>query len=87
MYLDIDGGRGEGGGQILRSGLALSCITGRPVRIYNIRQNRRVPGLGAQHVAAARILQKMSGARAEGIRRGAAEVRFAPGDVTDTDAE
>lgn len=83
MYLEIDGGYGEGGGQMVRSGLALSCITGRPVRIFNIRKNRRIPGLGAQHVTTARILQKMSGARVEGAEKGSTEIRFAPGDVTD----
>ncbi|RNJ74636.1 MAG: RNA 3'-phosphate cyclase [Nitrosopumilus sp. D6] len=85
MYLEIDGGYGEGGGQIVRSGLALSCITGQPVRIFNIRKNRRIPGLGAQHVTTARILQKISGAQVAGAERGSTEIKFAPGDMTDMD--
>ena len=50
----LDGGEGEGGGQILRTALSLSAITGRPFRIDRIRENRLKPGLRPQHLAAVR---------------------------------
>jgi RNA 3'-terminal phosphate cyclase (ATP) len=46
--IDIDGSYGEGGGQILRTSLSLSAITGHPIRINNIRAGREKPGLAAQ---------------------------------------
>lgn len=79
--LEIDGARGGGGGQIVRSALALSCITGRPVRIGGIRAGRPVPGLMPQHLTAARIMQQVTGARTEGCRRGSASLGFWPGRV------
>jgi hypothetical protein len=48
----IDGSKGEGGGQILRTSLALSAITGKPFRAINIRARRRKPGLMRQHLTA-----------------------------------
>jgi len=60
--LKIDGSYGEGGGQILRTALSLSCLTGTPFCISNIRRGRRKPGLMPQHLAAARAIQAVSGA-------------------------
>ena len=48
----IDGSAGEGGGQVLRSSLAMSLVTGRPFVIENIRAGRKKPGLMRQHVTA-----------------------------------
>jgi RNA 3'-terminal phosphate cyclase (GTP) len=75
----IDGSLMEGGGQILRTALALSALTGRPFRAYRIRQNRPTPGLKPQHLSAINALIRMSGARVDGARAGAGEVEFAPG--------
>ncbi len=72
---------GAHGGQAVRTSVALSCITKKPVAIENIRRERGVPGLRAQHVAAVRILQKICGARVEGAALGSTELRFIPGDV------
>ena len=83
----IDGSRGEGGGQLLRLSAALSAITGSPVRVNNIRAGRKRPGLGAQHVAALRVLARVCGARTEGVRRGSQNVLFEPGESGDTDIE
>ena len=54
--LKIDGSFGEGGGQIVRSTVTLSCITKTPVQIENIRKNRKTPGLKAQHLTSIKLL-------------------------------
>ena len=61
-YLTIDGARGEGGGQILRTSLALSVITGTPIHIERIRARRKKPGLMRQHLAAVLAARDISGA-------------------------
>lgn len=76
--LTIDGASGEGGGQILRSSLTLSLLTGRPFRIHEIRANRSNPGLGRQHLTALRAAAEVGGARVEGDALGSGEVVFAP---------
>ena len=75
----IDGSAGEGGGQILRTALTVSCVTGRPVRIDRIRAGRPNPGMRAQHVAAASALAAVCGARTSGLCLGSTEMRFEPG--------
>jgi RNA 3'-terminal phosphate cyclase (ATP) len=77
----IDGSLGEGGGQILRSALALSVITRTPFRIERIRANRNPPGLKKQHQTAIAAAAKISGARVRGNESGSSEVRFEPGEV------
>jgi RNA 3'-terminal phosphate cyclase len=66
--LGIDGSLGEGGGQVLRSSLALSLLTGRPFVITNIRQTRRKPGLRAQHLKAVESAAAIGGALVEGTK-------------------
>jgi len=75
----------EGGGQILRTALALSTLTGRPFRAERIRQNRPAPGLKPQHLSAIQALVRMSGARVSGTRVGAGEVEFVPEPLTPGD--
>jgi len=82
VYIEIDGSLGEGGGQVLRSTLSLSCITGKPVRIYNIRKNRPKPGLMPQHLTVVTALARISGADVRGAEPGSREISFAPGPVT-----
>jgi RNA 3'-terminal phosphate cyclase (ATP) len=79
--LEIDGSFGEGGGQILRSSLALSMVTGRPFRIVNVRAGRPRPGLAAQHLAAVRAAAEICGAQTTGVELGSPEVVFVPGPV------
>ena len=74
----VDGSRGEGGGQILRSSLALSIITGRPLRIENIRAGRQKPGLMRQHLTALRAAAEISGARISGDEIGSMTLNFEP---------
>lgn len=76
--LTIDGSYGEGGGQILRTSLSLSLLTGRPVRIVKIRSNRPEPGLGRQHLTAVRAATAVGEARVEGDTSGSRELVFAP---------
>jgi RNA 3'-phosphate cyclase len=79
--LEIDGSIGEGGGQILRSALTLSLLTGRPVRVIRIRARRTRPGLRPQHLAAVKAAAEISGAHVEGARLGSKRVTFEPGPV------
>lgn len=76
--LRIDGGYGEGGGQILRTAFALSCLTKRPIEIYNIRRGRKNPGLQPQHLTSALAAQKISSADILGAELGSQTLRFVP---------
>lgn len=85
MLLEIPGDYLEGGGQILRTSLALSCILRKPVRIYNIRAKRPNPGLQAQHFATIRALRDITQAKVEGFSLGSLEVKFSPQEVRSVD--
>ena len=77
--VEIDGARGEGGGQILRTSLALSMITGRPFRMQRIRAGRAKPGLRRQHLACVQAAARLCNARVVGDRVGSQELEFEPG--------
>src|SRR5690349_22819552 len=79
--LVLDGSQGEGGGQILRSALALSLVTGTPFRIDQIRAGRPRPGLMRQHLTAVEAAAAVSGAQISGASVGARSLSFAPGRV------
>jgi RNA 3'-terminal phosphate cyclase (ATP) len=83
--LKIDGSFGEGGGQILRSVLALSCITKKPVQIENIRHNRKIPGLKPSHLTTIKILAKICNAQVEGLQIGSTSIKFFPNEVQNTE--
>jgi RNA 3'-terminal phosphate cyclase (ATP) len=85
--ITIDGSHGEGGGQIIRTSLALSLITGKPFRIYNVRARREKPGLQRQHLTAVRAAATIGGAQVEGAGLGATAFTFHPGAVTPGDYE
>jgi RNA 3'-terminal phosphate cyclase (ATP) len=74
----IDGSRGEGGGQILRTAMSLSAITGRPLRIERIRAGRPKPGLAAQHLTAIRSAAAVCAANVSGATLGSSAIRFEP---------
>lgn len=76
--LRIDGSQGEGGGQILRTSLALAIVTQQPVFIENIRAKRDKPGLRRQHLMAVQAAARISGAKVAGDTLGARELRFEP---------
>lgn len=81
MLWTIDGSIGEGGGQILRTAIALSSIQQRAVRIVNIRKARPRPGLGVQHIKSIEIAREMTDARVEGLRPGSTDIIFNPGPI------
>ena len=81
----IDGSAGEGGGQILRSSLALSLVTGKPFRIENIRAGRTKPGLLRQHLTALAAATQIGKAKVEGAVLGSKIVSFTPRGVTPGD--
>lgn len=76
--LVIDGSFGEGGGQILRSALALSLVTQTPFRIEKIRRGRQKPGLMRQHLAAVRAAAEIGAAELRGAELGSQELSFTP---------
>ena len=79
--IELDGSEGEGGGQILRTSLALSALTGRPFRLVNIRAKRSKPGLQAQHLACVRASGSVCGATYKGAAVGSSTLYFEPGAV------
>lgn len=80
-FIEIDGSEGEGGGQILRSSLTLSLLTGRPFRIRNIRAKRSRPGLLRQHLTAVQAAAKIGQARVSGDSPGSLSLEFVPGSI------
>lgn len=79
--IKIDGSYGEGGGQILRTAISLSCITGKPVEINRIRANRPKPGLAMQHLKGIEAAKMVSNAEVEGLQVGSTRVVFKPKDI------
>jgi RNA 3'-terminal phosphate cyclase (ATP) len=76
--ITIDGSYGEGGGQIIRTALALSCVTGKAVRITNVRKNRSKPGLRPQHLTGVLACALISRAEVEGAALGSDSLVFSP---------
>lgn len=77
----IDGAMGEGGGQILRTSLALATCLGRPLHIHNIRTARKHPGLQPQHLAALRAAAQICEAQVVGAEQGSQSLTFTPAQV------
>ena len=84
-FLEINGGHGEGGGQIVRSAVTLSCITKKPIHITNIRKNRKKPGLKSQHLRIIKILERIANAKAIGAELGSTELKFIPENIESLD--
>jgi RNA 3'-terminal phosphate cyclase (ATP) len=79
--IELDGSQGEGGGQILRSSLTLSVVTGQPFVLERIRARRPKPGLMRQHLTCVQAAARIAGADTEGAEPGATRLRFHPGRV------
>lgn len=80
-HVKIDGSLGEGGGQILRSALSLSAITGQSFRLTNIRAGRKRPGLMRQHLTCVRAAAEVCDAEVTGAELNSTELTFTPGSI------
>lgn len=78
MY-NIDGSYGEGGGQLLRTAVALASIAGIPIQLHNIRGGRSNPGMSAQHLSAVRTVAALCDAEVAGLEMRSTELSFRPG--------
>ena len=83
--IQIDGSQGEGGGQIIRSSLALSAVTGKPFCVTNIRAGRKRSGLKRQHVTGVMAAREICGAEAQGAELESRELTFIPGPIQPRD--
>ena len=81
MMIRIDGSEGEGGGQVLRTALGLSLVTGKPFQIEKIRAKRERPGLLRQHLTAVLAAAEIGNAKTEGAALGSKNLSFTPGKV------
>lgn len=79
--IKIDGSFGEGGGQILRTAISLSAVTKKPFEIYNIRANRKVPGLSHQHLQAVNSTAQICNAEVVGNQLRSTDLKFFPGET------
>jgi RNA 3'-phosphate cyclase len=79
--LELDGSFGEGGGQILRTSLALSLLTGRAFHLRNVRAGRTKPGLQPQHLMSVHAAATIGQAQTRGASRGSGDLVFYPGEV------
>ena len=77
--INIDGAQGEGGGQIIRSSLTLSALTGKTFEVRNVRAGRKRPGMLRQHVTAANATREICGAGTTGVDLDSSHFTFAPG--------
>ncbi|MFQ5833566.1 MAG: RNA 3'-terminal phosphate cyclase [Candidatus Thorarchaeota archaeon] len=76
--IEINGSRGEGGGQILRTSIALSALTMRPVRVRDIRAKRPKPGLKKQHMTGIDVVAQLVNAKVKGLEIGSTQIEFIP---------
>lgn len=76
--LEIDGSQGEGGGQLLRTSLSLSALTGRPFRLRHIRASRSKPGLRPQHLTAVHVVAALCQAQVTGDALNSTTLEFWP---------
>ena len=77
----IDGSQGEGGGQVLRTSLSLSAITGTKIEIGKIRAGRAKPGLKRQHLTCVKAVAEICGAKVSAVDVGSMELEFSPGPI------
>lgn len=83
--IEINGSEGEGGGQIVRSSLALAAVTGQDLKLTHIRGGRKKPGLLRQHLAGVRAITQIAGAETTGDELGSSELVFRPGKLSGGD--
>ncbi len=83
--LTLDGSRGEGGGQILRTALALAAVTGKAFHLENIRARRSKPGLQRQHLTSVNAAAEVCRAEVQGAEQNSQEIWFYPGEIVPGD--
>ncbi len=79
--IEIDGSKGEGGGQILRTAVSMSAVTGESVKVYDIRAGRDKSGLMAQHFSAVEAVAALCNAKVDGLVLGSDKIVFSPGKI------
>jgi len=80
-FVKIDGSMGEGGGQVLRTALSLSAITGTEIELTKIRAGRAKPGLKRQHLTCVKAVAEICGAKVSEVEVGSMELEFRPGPI------
>jgi RNA 3'-terminal phosphate cyclase (ATP) len=80
-FIEIDGSEGEGGGQVLRTSLALSLLTGKPFHLHNVRARRSRPGLQPQHLTCVTAAAEIGRAATRGASKGSSELTFEPNEI------
>ncbi len=79
--IEIDGSYGEAGGQIIRTAIGLSAVTGKPVKIFNIRKGRPNPGLQAQHLTGIKAVSEICSGKLKDAELKSTEIEFVPGKI------
>jgi RNA 3'-terminal phosphate cyclase (ATP) len=83
--IEIDGSHGEGGGQILRTAIALSAIIGEDIHVANIRRNRPKEGLKPQHLISIETAAMLCDADVKGVFPGSTDIYFSPSEIRGID--
>jgi RNA 3'-phosphate cyclase len=79
--IEIDGSKGEGGGQILRTAVSMSAVTGESVKVFNIRAGRDKSGLMPQHLSSVEAVAALCGAKVDGLTLSSDTITFSPGKI------